>query len=175
MQTNKSLNRSGGWARNLNSKVAGRRPVSFGVNWQPVTIMFERRCSADGRQRVSFAERPVLMLNHRVSICRVQCGRRFSFCKFEIDSVFTLNAAVASRSLCNSRAHCFDPCPISEQQHRQSTSIGMIAAFGVSRVLRHPELPDSQDNTTRASIQTTAAYTDSWQGIVTYGNAAIAS
>ena len=31
MQANKSLNRSGGWARNLNLKVAGRRPVSFGV------------------------------------------------------------------------------------------------------------------------------------------------
>jgi len=29
---NKSLNRSGGWARNLKSKVAGRRPVSLGIN-----------------------------------------------------------------------------------------------------------------------------------------------
>jgi hypothetical protein len=38
MQVNKSLNRSGGWARNLNSKVAGRRPVSFGVSQRQLCV-----------------------------------------------------------------------------------------------------------------------------------------
>ena len=49
----------------------------------------------------------------------------------------------------------------------------MIAAVGGFAEFKHPELPVSPNS--RASIQTTAAYTDSWQEVVTYANVATAS